>query len=389
MRRKTYVLTLLLLVGAVYVLSAQTVGQVTERLRARGYTVENPRTEAGRPTWDLRHDEDIPFTLSMIGDLNDVRAQALEMIRESVFGLEGLQIRRIRIVFDDNRATVVVVPAAYRIDGRDYNRYMPSGMQFTYDDSLSYDFRMLAENLALRVNGQFLTEEQFNERIVRAIENPAGYIESSDPLFLARRLEEQQIMIDNTRATDIRQDQSLLNIDQSLVDVDRSLEEIDQALGALAETDQELFETIEDYVNRAERVITREIMRAERANRELRADLEQEIVDLEQEIADLTERHVKLLRDFENLLEVTRGHIAEFEAFREGAIALTGRRLFGSLREIDTDSIARVVEMRRADPELTPDDARDRVNETLPEGTPELHSRHVQAIYAVYFNEYH
>ncbi len=342
----------LVLLTAVTVLGvpAQSNDAVSGELRARGYTVENPRTEGGRPTWDLTHDEGAPFSLSMIGSLTEERAIALEAIRDVVFSLEGLVIRRTRVVFEESRATAVVSPREYVIDGRDYAGYMPAGMQFIYDDALAFDFRMLADNLALRVNGQFLTEEQFVERIVRAIDNPAAYIESSDPQFLARRLEEQQNLLDSARSTNLQQD---------------------QAIADLRNTDQEILEMIAETIRLGETLIREEVRRAEDARQELQESFEAALQELERESQQA-------------LVELTE----QLQAFREGAVALAGRTLFGSLRELDPIAVARVVELRSADPELAADDARDRVNDELPEDAAPLHNRHVQAIYAFFFNDY-
>lgn len=350
MAHKQFVVMILFMMSAVLLLPAQTQMQVTDSLRGEGYSVTNPRADGGRPTWDVRYGQGVPFTLSMIGPLNEARSTALEVIRDRVFELEGLDVRRARVVFDEDRATVIIIPQAYVIEGRDYSDYMPSGMQFVFDEALAFDFRMLSDNLALRINGQFLTEEQFRERIVRAIDNPAAYIESTDPLFLARRLEEQQSLLDSIRATVIRREEALL-------------------------------EEIRENVRVGEQALSFQVRRAEAAEQALREDLEREI-------ADLTERHEQLLANHEALLAGTESLRREFETLREGVIALTGRRLFGSLRELDPGAIMRVVELRRADPALTEDEARDRVNEELGEEVPPLHSRHVQAIYAVYFNDY-
>ncbi|TVR71568.1 MAG: hypothetical protein EA427_04370 [Spirochaetaceae bacterium] len=368
MARKRVLLMVSLLTVVALALPGQDASGVAESLRARGYTVENPRTDAGRPTWDLRHEERIPFTLSMVGPLTEARALALQSIRETVFSLEGLDIRRTRIVFDQDRATAVVAPRSYRINGREYSGYMPSGMQFMYDESLAFDFRMLADNLALRVNGQYLTEEQFRERIVRAIDNPAAYIESSDPQFLARRLEEQQSLLDGARATDIIQNQAIARLEDEIA---RSLQ-----LG--------------------EEALNREVRRAEQAERAVRRDFQRDLAEeaetLRKEtqlaLAELSARHEALRADHEALLQAQGQLLAEFEALREGAIALAGRKLFGALRELDPGAVARVVELRRAEPGLEADDARDRVNDELPDGVDPLHSRHVQAIYALYFNDY-
>lgn len=363
MARKRPILGALIMVAVALALPAQTSTAVESALRGAGYTVRNPRVEGGLPTWDLRHDEGITFSLSMAGELTEVRSGALTTIRETVFSLSGLEIRRARVVFTDDRAVAIVVPRSYRIAGRDYSGFIPAGMQFIVEDALFYDFRMLADNLALRINGQFIGEQQFADRIVRAIDNPAGYIESTDPLFLSRRLDEQGSLLEDARAVNQLQNESIARLEA---------------------TDQEIVERVERYATMGEQAVFDIMRRAEANNRALR----EEIAALTERHEDLAERHETLLQDYENLLGFTRSLTGEFEALREGLIALEARRLFGALREMNPQAIARVVELRRADSSLEQDEARSLVNEELPEDAEPLHKRHVQAIYAVYFNDY-
>ena len=220
-----------------------------------------------------------------------------------IYALDGLVIQRLRIVFDRDRANAVVIPSEFSIEGDDYVEYMPSGMQFSFQDGVAYDFRMLIDNLAVRINGQFFTNEQFFERIMRAVDNPAAYILSQDPQFLAVRLDEQQALIDDL-------------------------------MGQL----------------------NREVSRSTDA-----------MGDLESRLIALTE---------------------QFETMRQGAVVLASRGVFGGFSEVDPETVVRVVELRVAEPGLPASEALTRVNDELPSGAAPLNRRHVQAIYAFYFNDY-
>lgn len=323
--------------------------QTEASLRAAGYRVDGNRTEQGLPTWDLRDSAGRRLSVSLIGPFTRDRAQALDALRELVYSLDGLEIQRFRVVFDPDRATAVVVPARYIIDGEDYSAFMPSGMQFVYEDALAYDFRMLIDNLAARVEGQFLTEEQFTERIVRAVNNPAAFIQSSDPQFLAQRLEDQQDQVDQLAAADI----------------------------VKAAEDARLAAEIAALETRGTAALER-----------LTAEGIAALRSMEEALAALRSDHEALQLAFEEQSAANSALAAEFNAMRDGAVVLATRNLFGSLQAINPETIAAVVALRAADPGLSADDARTQVNESLPEGAEPLHARHVQAIYAYYFNDY-
>jgi chromosome segregation ATPase len=222
-------------------------------------------------------------------------------------------------------------------------------MQFVFEDAVSYDFRMLVENLAVRINGQFISQEQFLDRIQRAVENPAAYIQSQDPLFLARRLEDQQSQIEELIASD----QELENRDEQIADSVVSLE------------------------------------------RELVSRGQEAIEQLETQLAELGERHEQLRTDYETLRadheELRAETIAltqEVLSLREGTIVLSARTFFGGLRAVTPEAFRRVIEIRTQNPEVPVGDVVDQVNAELPDDEPGLHAHHVEAIYAVYFNDY-
>lgn len=328
-------------------LGAQTAGSETAGAFEReGFRVIRTRTQAGLPVWDLATDEGNRFSVTMIGPVNDERMGAIRSLTEIVYALDGLTVERMRIVFDENRGTAVVVPESFEIDGEMYQQYMPSGMQFVYDQAPAFDFRMLVENLAVRINGAFLTEEQFLIRIERAVENPAAYIQSSDPQFLAQQISELQRVVD------------------SLEVENRELRTTD----AILESD------LERLRRSGARELHEQVSRGEAA-----------LADIQGQMERLREETTATLED---VVAETLTLADQFAKLREGAVVMASRNLFGSLKGVPAETISAVVELRNADPELTADEARTRVNESLPEGEPQLHGKHVQAIYALFFNDY-
>jgi hypothetical protein len=329
--------------------SAQATDAANRRFESAGYEVIRTRSQGGMPVWDLETTEGRRFSVHMIGALSDERIRAVSVLEETIHGLDGLEIERMRIVFDDNRASAIVIPESFTIEGRRYEDYMPSGMQFIFDDAPSFDFRMLVDNLAVRINGAFLTAEQFLVRIQRAVENPAAYIQSSDPQFLAEQIRELQRIVDT--------------LEVAVQDLSTEDERIEATLRNALE------ETRDDGVA----LVNRWVRRGEAALDEVNARIDAFSLEVEEA--------------FDNVSAETLDLTGQFEKLRQGSIVLASRNLFGSLKEVAPETVAAVVELRTAEPDLTADDAMTRVNETLSEEAVPLHSKHVQAIYALYFND--
>lgn len=367
-RNVVYGIVVVLLAIGLTSVSAQNRNAVAIALENEGYQIIEEYTDGGVPSWRLRDDQGRRFSVTVMGRFSSTHAAALDAMRQVIYEIDGLEIERLRYVFEPNRADAVVIPASFTVAGEDYVQYLPSGMQFEFDDAVRFDFRLLKDNLAVRINGQFVSEEQFLDRMQRAVENPANYIQSQDPQFLAQQLVDLRSRMEERIAVDSRQnarDQELLSRVESL--------------------DQELLSRVEslDQENKA------------RA-RELTRRGEQAVARIEGLITDLAEQQAALLAemaaDFEEQLRTLREEKAEletqFEALRQGSIILASRTLFGNLRDVDPEVILQVVQIRAAEPEITPDEVEERVNADLSEDAEPLHHKHVQAIYALYFNQY-
>jgi hypothetical protein len=362
-RIRIVAVTILLAMIAVGSVAAQSTGRTRAALERAGYSVVAERSEGGLPTWDLRDSDGRLFAVSILGAFTPERARALQSLREVIYDLDGLRIERLRYVFERDRVDAVVVPARFDISGTDYTRYMPSGMLFLFEDAVAYDFRLLVDNLAVRINGQFLSKEQFLDRIVRAVANPAAYIQSQDPQFLARSIAEERSRIDLTIAENMRQNQAA--------------EARDARIESWVERGEDAFRNGARALDMVDDRLSRETDALFQNQRELMADLDA----LTGTVATLSEE-LDALREEKANLE------SEVRALRRGSVILATQNLFGSLKVVDAEAIVRVVELRAADPGLSQADVLEQVNAELPEGTETLHKKHVQAIYALYFNQY-
>jgi hypothetical protein len=347
--------TLVFLTASIGAQTGDTV--VRSELQAAGYRVTASRTQGGMPVWDLRTEEGLAFSLAMIGTFSDARAAGVESLLDVIQDIQGLTPDNVRIIFDGDRATAIVIPRRFVIDGDEYRSYMPSGMQFIYDDAPAYDFRMLVDNLAVRVNGAFLSERQFLDRIVRAVENPAAYIQSSDPQYLAQQIQEMQRLFDelSVRLAE-HQNESALGDIELAGEIDEARQEGAAALNTIV-----------------------------RQGRQAVAAAENRMDGIEDEVDTL---RTETEENFQSVIAESTVLADEFARMRQGSVILATRNIFGSLKEVDPDTVEQLVELRKNNPDLLPADALTRVNESLPEGEAPLHKKHVQAVYAFFFNDY-
>ncbi|MFH2116017.1 MAG: hypothetical protein ABIJ86_16065 [Spirochaetota bacterium] len=75
-------------------------------------------------------------------------------------------------------------------EGREYSASVPAGLRLRFDGALMYDFRVRSGDYFVRVRGVLMDEASLIAEIVKAVNDPGGYIAERDPSWLALRLEQ-------------------------------------------------------------------------------------------------------------------------------------------------------------------------------------------------------
>lgn len=128
------------------------------------------------------------------------QGQRVKEVHKTLTGWKHLQIKEMRFVLSSGVIEVLVVPEELTTtSGKDILQYLPSGLSFSYIDSLQYNFRLKIQNLFVRIKGQYIKESEVLEKIQEAIKNPHGYIRKRDPEYFLRQLERLDKELDIAR----------------------------------------------------------------------------------------------------------------------------------------------------------------------------------------------
>ncbi|MGD9939095.1 MAG: hypothetical protein AB7T74_04755 [Clostridia bacterium] len=73
--------------------------------------------------------------------------------------------------------------------GKEYSANVPGGLRLRYDGALMYDFRVRSGDYFVRVRGILMDEASLIAEIVKAVNDPGGYIAERDPAWLALQVE--------------------------------------------------------------------------------------------------------------------------------------------------------------------------------------------------------
>ena len=209
----------------------------THALEDTRYEVIDRREDDETIRRTVRDDEGNEFELRSAEEtLSERQRSILDVITRTVFSLDSLEVESMNVLFVEDRADILVVPSSLEFEGEELRSYVPSGLSFTFDQVLEYDFRVLVDDYFMRFSGQFIDEEQFLSRLADAINDPVGFLESQRPELLAQRLDEVEEAV--ASLSDAFEDQA--------AELDDTRAELDDTRAELADTEETLERTRQD-----------------------------------------------------------------------------------------------------------------------------------------------
>jgi outer membrane murein-binding lipoprotein Lpp len=296
-------------------------------LQNYGFNVTNTQQENNQTVYTVQTSDGFTFTVASSAPLTDSNAKVLKTSVSTLAGWKLLKIQQAKIVFNGSRADILIIPASFVYKGVDLAKYMPSGIQFYFDTYLQYDFRMLKDNLFLRLKGEVYDETQFADRLYSAVENPVLYLQTNNPEYLLLQINALTKKIDNL-TTQIEQ-------------TNAAFSQLTDKVDALAKAGQD-FTTKQEAVN---------------------SKVENQIGDIKVQNQTMAD---------------------EFDLLRYSLLILNNRGFFGQIRLIDKQAIAKVVQMKKEDSALT----QDQVMAKLQAEGIKMSKKEVSLVFGVYFNEF-
>ena len=212
-----------------------------------GYTVVTARDPAGGLTFDLYYKSLTPRHLSF-----------LQEARKIILSWKHLVPGNLRVIFQPRVVEIRVIPDSFVYEGTDYAANVPSAINFYFKDILEYDFRILVDNITLRVRGPYFNEEQLASKLQSAVANPIAFIQSNDPEYIVRRLGEMSEEMEALKAGQTEAGTEIGTLNARVEELTADLSKLTEAhetlvkkyrqlqLGTIAAANQGLFSLIKD-----------------------------------------------------------------------------------------------------------------------------------------------
>lgn len=152
------------------------------------------------------------FTLDAAGTVGSETAKAILALRSAISGWKSLVPSAVAFTALGDDVRVRVVPATFAEGSRDFLAYVPSGLVFSaMGGFVDYEFRVKVDAYFLRFRGRFAGERELLDRLVSAIDDPAGFVKNNDPDYhMARTIEQEEVIIALTARVEALEKKSAL-----------------------------------------------------------------------------------------------------------------------------------------------------------------------------------
>lgn len=217
--------------------------QTSDRASAVGLQLLDQRVEDGVQRFVLQTEDGqrIDVRNDRVAELSEQQVAIVDLIATITGNLITLDVERLTITFTGSVAEVALIPSRFVYDGVNLLPNVPAGLRFQFDQVLEYDFRVRVGEFFIRLQGQYVDEEQFASRVVRAVRDPIAFLDSLRPEIVADRLNELDSltealvgMVDELQADIARLSDENLVLSEMLEEMGRENELL------LAERDEQL-----------------------------------------------------------------------------------------------------------------------------------------------------
>ena len=141
---------------------------------------ERQLNREGRLMYQLKDQSGNTFSLMSDVEVTDKVVRMAAETAKVLFGWNSLQIRVLKLYYIKGKFRAIVLPSSFMCGKEDVAPFMPAGMVFFFKDKLSYDFRMIKDNISMKIRGIFSTRPEFAATIINAVKNPLAYASRSN-----------------------------------------------------------------------------------------------------------------------------------------------------------------------------------------------------------------
>ncbi len=160
--------------------------------KALGLEVLDKKEGEGAYEYRLKDAGGLEFVIQSEKEVSDALAKKAADLRTTLMSREIFKVKDIRITILPNSIDAAIVPSEFTYSGTDVLPYLPSTIIFSVSDKLEYSFRIVKDNIFMRIKGEFTDDKELGEKVLEGIKNPVGFVRKRDPEYFLTRINEME-----------------------------------------------------------------------------------------------------------------------------------------------------------------------------------------------------
>ena len=133
-------------------------------------------------------------------DVSEEEAASIITMKDAFFGWQSIKIKEIRFVSESGSINALITADSVQWNSVDITPNLTAGMFFTFENqTLSYNFRIKKDNYFLRINGAYISEKVFCDKMLEAVQTPQTFVQRRDPDYLLSHIEKMDIEMELLR----------------------------------------------------------------------------------------------------------------------------------------------------------------------------------------------
>lgn len=129
-------------------------------------------------------------------------ADQIIKFKNEFYSWQQIRFNDVSFVVSPSFLEIIIIPLEIMHNNANLSGAVPAGITMTYypeKDVLRYDFRMMKDNLLMRISGDYRNENEMVSKLIYAYDNPLSYLRRGDPESLLQDIEELNEKLEKIR----------------------------------------------------------------------------------------------------------------------------------------------------------------------------------------------
>lgn len=124
--------------------------------------------------------------------ITEAMAETIIKYKNEFYSWQQIHLQDVSFIIAAGPLEIIIIPREIMHDQINLAATVPAGITLTYypdKDVLYYDFRVMKDNLFIRVAGNYLNEAEMLSKLISAYDNPLAFQRQSDPEDLTKEID--------------------------------------------------------------------------------------------------------------------------------------------------------------------------------------------------------